>query len=50
MIKGLRLTDGESEKSSRHLDHLEEAGAHRQLARWEASLEPIDELFKPNAG
>lgn len=39
MIKGLRLTNGESEKSSRHLVHLEETGAHKQLAHWEASLE-----------
>lgn len=50
MIKGLRLTDRGSEKSSRHLVHLEETGAHKQLARWEGSLEPRDELLEPNAG
>jgi len=50
MTKGLRPADGESEKSSRYLVCLEEIGAREQLARWEASLEPRDKLFKPNAG
>lgn len=50
MIKGLRLTDGESEKSSTRLVYLEETGAHKQLAYWKAGLEARDELLKPNAG
>lgn len=50
MIKGLRLTDGESEKGSTRLVCLEETGAHKQLAGWEAGLEPRAELLKPNAG
>lgn len=50
MIKGLRLTNGESEKSSTRLVCLEETEAHRQPACWEAGLEPRDKLLKPNAG
>lgn len=50
MIKGLRLTNGQSEESSRHLVCLEETGAHKQRVCWEASLAPRDELLKPNVG